>query len=836
MVKLPSFLRGVATAGVGLSRAVLTPTVQDNIPASLRRLASWVLSADPSPVHELEARLWGGFSQSALRDLNVLVAQTGAALDERAQAHYVLACWSGAHQRYQKALEHLDQVEQLQPACGRSMQHRLLKAQFLCLAGRGLVARRVLEEGHRSGHFEASRELLLASTWSSASLGSNELADANRALLHLNAIFSRFGLCEITSIDPEQPLSIDNLTGRNSKSVSAPDCCVTVIVPSFNAAGTIDTALRGLAEQSWESIQVIVVDDCSSDGTCARVEAFCEKDSRFALVRKLENSGSYESRNLALELVDTPFVTVHDADDWSHPQKIQRQVEALIASNAPYNYSMIARATADLMFLYEGKPKHRLVGPNHSAGMFRTADVRAAGGWDKVRISGDTELFWRLERLRGKTKEHSRQRRILNECPLSFARVSPHSLTQVGPTHALTMFHGVRREYREAAAYWHSQLNDGISGAAPFFPAPHLIRSFRTTNKRHDLLVIADFASSSWCTQSALRRALGAAESGFSTAILDYRHYPLYSAEPLPAAVRQLASKASIRIVAPGESVHTDVAVVEEAGLLHHKLDRFPDVDAARYLILVNVFPPDNTAERSMDALPQALCENANSYFGPSVCWVAGSNVTAEQIGEHLPLEAPLSVIWPVMNAVSLLEARAPNSSAPVLAYCRTETFACKEARSQSAPRPKHGRRFRLKTADAGSAFSTWLSSFPPVSKEQDASPELLRFFSRVDCFAHFPHSRSKDPFGFEAALAMSYGVPVIVPSDLRVNFGSAAMYYDEPDTITDIAEKLCRSPDLWQEQRARGLEFVNSHLRFEKFSQLLSLGTPKTDVVKEEH
>ena len=75
---------------------------------------------------------------------------------------------------------------------------------------------------------------------------------------------------------------------------------VSVIVPAFNAAEHISTALKALSVQTWKNIEVLVVDDQSSDATTERVASFAEHDSRFKLIHAGANRGPYVARNIAL--------------------------------------------------------------------------------------------------------------------------------------------------------------------------------------------------------------------------------------------------------------------------------------------------------------------------------------------------------------------------------------------------------------------------------------------------------------------------------------------------------------------------------------------------------
>ena len=75
---------------------------------------------------------------------------------------------------------------------------------------------------------------------------------------------------------------------------------VSIVVPVYNAEKTLDRCLASIRAQTWREIEVLLVDDGSTDGSAARCRAWCEKDSRFRLIEKERNSGVADSRNRAI--------------------------------------------------------------------------------------------------------------------------------------------------------------------------------------------------------------------------------------------------------------------------------------------------------------------------------------------------------------------------------------------------------------------------------------------------------------------------------------------------------------------------------------------------------
>lgn len=103
---------------------------------------------------------------------------------------------------------------------------------------------------------------------------------------------------------------------------------VSVIIPAFNAAAYIRQTLNSVLAQTYQEIEVIVVDDGSSDATAVIVEEFSTRDDRFHLVRQ-SNAGVGAARNTAIRKARGRYIAPLDADDLWFPQKLEKQVACL---------------------------------------------------------------------------------------------------------------------------------------------------------------------------------------------------------------------------------------------------------------------------------------------------------------------------------------------------------------------------------------------------------------------------------------------------------------------------------------------------------------------------
>ena len=128
-------------------------------------------------------------------------------------------------------------------------------------------------------------------------------------------------------------------------------------MPACNAETTIGTAIESNINQSWTNLELIVVDDCSSDGTWSAVESFAERDARVKPTKHSANRGAYAARNTALNMASGELITVSDADDWSHPQRLAIQARHLLETGAPCNTTASIRIDHDFRILIMPKAK-----------------------------------------------------------------------------------------------------------------------------------------------------------------------------------------------------------------------------------------------------------------------------------------------------------------------------------------------------------------------------------------------------------------------------------------------------------------------------------------------
>ena len=90
---------------------------------------------------------------------------------------------------------------------------------------------------------------------------------------------------------------------------------VTVIMAVYNAEEYLHESIGSLLNQTYKELEIICVDDCSTDGSKAILEDYARKDARIRLLSTEKNSGAAAARNKAVEAMTGTLTTFLDADD-----------------------------------------------------------------------------------------------------------------------------------------------------------------------------------------------------------------------------------------------------------------------------------------------------------------------------------------------------------------------------------------------------------------------------------------------------------------------------------------------------------------------------------------
>lgn len=176
--------------------------------------------------------------------------------------------------------------------------------------------------------------------------------------------------------------------------MGATEPLVSVVVPLHNGAATIEETLLSVQQQSWRSLEIVVVDDGSTDDGPARVAQLRRKDGRIRLLRQ-PNAGVAVARNTGAAAAAGAFLAFVDADDLWGPEKVALQMAALEAGGPrvglAYTWSALINEESRVYSVWH-RPQHEgevfpdlcranFVG-NGSCTLMRRGAFESVGGYD----------------------------------------------------------------------------------------------------------------------------------------------------------------------------------------------------------------------------------------------------------------------------------------------------------------------------------------------------------------------------------------------------------------------------------------------------------------------
>lgn len=182
---------------------------------------------------------------------------------------------------------------------------------------------------------------------------------------------------------------------------------ISVVMPAYNAEKYLADAIESILTQSFKDIEVIVVDDASTDRTLEITQKYQQQDKRLRYIALPNNQGMTAARNHGLASAHGEFVAFSDADDLNLPTRLQAQYEALKGNphiGAVGIRSQVMNADLSRVILPKLCPAYHanivlalFIGDLSIVGgaiMVRSELARKAGGWDEnLRIGGEGDFF-----------------------------------------------------------------------------------------------------------------------------------------------------------------------------------------------------------------------------------------------------------------------------------------------------------------------------------------------------------------------------------------------------------------------------------------------------------
>lgn len=101
---------------------------------------------------------------------------------------------------------------------------------------------------------------------------------------------------------------------------------VSVIIPCYNSEKYVEQAVRSIMVQTYKNLEILITDDCSTDGSFAILQKLAKEDSRIKLFTNEHNQKIVRTLNALVERANGKYIARMDADDISLPKRIEKQV------------------------------------------------------------------------------------------------------------------------------------------------------------------------------------------------------------------------------------------------------------------------------------------------------------------------------------------------------------------------------------------------------------------------------------------------------------------------------------------------------------------------------
>jgi len=186
-----------------------------------------------------------------------------------------------------------------------------------------------------------------------------------------------------------------------------PNPKVTVTMPAYNASKYINEAIKSVLNQNYESFELLILDDGSTDNTWDVIQKY-KKDPRVRIYRNKKNTGVAKTRNRLIRLAKGCYISICDADDLMLPGNLKTLSQYLDnhpRTGAVYGNILILNidnknrlikhpyiAKSDCAIKWDLLEKESLI--SHSGSMVRKREIFKIGGYDKTLIYLDDLSLW----------------------------------------------------------------------------------------------------------------------------------------------------------------------------------------------------------------------------------------------------------------------------------------------------------------------------------------------------------------------------------------------------------------------------------------------------------
>lgn len=697
---------------------------------------------------------------------------------------------------------------------GKSREYRKLLAEVLFALGEHVEVKKLVDE---DPYLQAVDYGYLETDLLNPFIGS-PFGDEGAWWARFSRFFSDFGV-EPPGLSGEAEVPFDRLQGVLVDEVEDGPL-VSVIMTTFRSDRIpLLTSVRSILEQSWRNLELIVVDDCSPP-EYADVLAEIEKlDPRISVHRLPKNRGTYAARNVGIALAKGAYITGQDSDDWSHPERIARQVAPLEADpSLPASRCKSVTVREDMLLQRLGIPVTR---GNASSLMLRRDVAEEVGGFLPSRKGVDSELHARIDVL------YDTPVLTLDDPPLTIVRIRSDSLSRA--EFAAFWRHPVRSALIDAYRHWHHtrEVEEIRAQREPLvspIPIPAQFAVDRVPPGDFDVVFAGDWREYGGPQRSMIEEIKALRTRGLRIGILHLEAARFMTRRNLRlcAPIMEMLHRGEVTRLVENDVNRVHLLVLRYPPILQFPPDSPVSLDVERLIILANQAP----AERDGSDIryePSACSDHAEHLFGVRGLWVPQGPTVRAAITGLVDEDELADFDMPGLIDVDAwaTERASFRSTIPVIGRHSRDTPMKwpRDAESLVQVYPTDGS-VEVRSMGGTTTIRNLLDGrVPPtwLAFEKDEL-DIRTFLNSIDFFVYYQHPDAYDAFGRAPLEALATGCVAILPHHLEPTFGDAAIYADESEALRHVRSLYAR-PAAYRAQSKKALEVVRERFGYSSYA-----------------
>lgn len=552
-------------------------------------------------------------------------------------------------------------------------------------------------------------------------------------------------------------------------------------------------------------------------------------DPRIRLIKLSVNGGTYNARNAGIRAATGQYITGQDSDDWSHPERIERQVEHLIAE--PSSAGVVVegiRMDNDLIRMFPGRIPQRMC---EVSLMLPLQLAREVGGYLKARKGADSEFRRRVE-------HYVRKKITFLELPLYLIRIGHASLSRADFKPGWS--HPVRRAFWNASQHWHETSQPtslSLENNPQPIPVPNKFKVFAAEGKRQfDVVFIDDGRTYGSRQRSIIDQMLLLSREDFRVGFMHLESIlsPSKETTRLSPELQMLINNGIITEVIPDEDASSHVLVISDPTILQFSPSQGIAFTAHQTLLVPDI--PQLLEEQGIVLyLPEECEKAARLLFSGDVRWTSSDPLIRDQLATLEQNITVSSTVMPIAlnvhqwrNSRERLRGESPvigrHSENLTFVWPKDELDAHQLWPSEDVAEVRilgDARSYLRKYGEARFPIN-WI-----VFRDKEIKPEA--FMGAIDFFVYFPDEGLSQSYSREALEAVASGAIAILPPQFRDMHGDLAIYAS-PQEVQDIIRGFITNKDEYFESVKTDVDVIAERSNGDYLAYIESFGLKKQD------